>query len=456
MKQQQGVKAILLMGGQGKRLGSELPKQFHRLSGKKIYLQTLEKFLESDLFEEILLVSPLQWRGQIEQDLEEFRESKAKIRIIPGGETRQDSSFKGILACGPETRYVVIHDAVRPFVSYEILLANVMGAMDYGAIDTCIPSADTLVFAPSGAQITEIPPRANYLRGQTPQSFSYEIILSAHKRANHLHIQNATDDCQLVLDMGKRVQVVPGSEHNIKITTELDLYLAEQLLRIHQRSISRKDPTQRDLEGKRYAITGGTGGIGQAISTLLKEEGATPIIISKRSPDYAADLTSYENVQTIFERINKEHGPIDGLINSIGLFKVKEVNQLQPQEIEEMIAVNLTALIFCCKSALIKEGGHIVNIASSSYSRGRKTFSVYSSAKAAVVNFTQALAEERPRIKINAVVPQRTNTPMRSTNFPDENPETLLHPEKVAKTIIALLKEQLITGAIIEVKKEDP
>src|SRR5437588_370088 len=102
------VTAILLMAGAGERFGSPLPKQFHRLAGKKIYQHTLERFFSSQLFDEILLVvAP----GQIE---EIKKEVPAFIRIIAGGASRQESSYLGLLAC-QDCAIVCIHDAVRPF-----------------------------------------------------------------------------------------------------------------------------------------------------------------------------------------------------------------------------------------------------------------------------------------------------------------------------------------------------
>ncbi len=128
---------------------------------------------------------------------------------------------------------------------------------------------------------------------------------------------------------------------------------------------------------------------------------------------------------------------------------MKELKNLSAHEIEEMIRVNLTGLIFSFKWAQVKEGGHIINIASSSYARGRKGYAIYSSAKAGVVNFSQALAEERPELQVNVVVPQRTNTAMRHACFPEERADSLLAPEKVAASIIQLLKQSNLTGSIV-------
>ncbi|MGC1879320.1 MAG: bifunctional cytidylyltransferase/SDR family oxidoreductase [Rhabdochlamydiaceae bacterium] len=444
------IKAILLLGGTGLRFGSGIPKQFHRLAGKKVYLHTLETFLEAKLFEEIILVCPTLWIQQVSSDIAPY--CGAPITVIEGGSTRQESSFKGLQACGPSTQIVVIHDGVRPFISGSILKENVEKAIQYKAVDTCIPSADTLVHTLGKEEIVKIPNRSEYLRGQTPQSFDYSLILSAHLKAQKEGILNHSDDCSLVLKVGHPVHIVMGSEENIKITSELDLLLAEQILRLRHFSSSSLIE-QESLAGKKIVVTGGTGGIGKNLCHLLEEEGAIPISISRSSSHYPVDLTSYHDTRSVFEKILQEHGRLDGLVNGMGLLKTKQLDELSPEEIDLLIATNLTGVIYCCKCVHLKQDAHIINIASSSYIRGKKNYAIYASAKAAVVNFTQGLAEERPDLLINALVPQRTNTPMRLDNFPDENPSTLLDPKEVAIEIVSLLKQKSITGTTIEVKK---
>ncbi len=446
----QGIKAILLMGGSGSRFGSDLPKQFHRLAGKKIYLHTLEAFLSTGFFEEIILVCPLSWMEEVKQDLLPY--PSHVLHIVEGGTTRQESSLKGLLACGSTTQIAVIHDAVRPFVSSEILKNNIESALAYGAADTCIPSADTLVYAPHKNRIDKIPSRSEYMRGQTPQSFNYSLILNAHLQAQKEQIQNSSDDCSLALRLGHPIHIVEGSEENIKITSELDLFLAEQLFRLKHRCISSK--TESSLKNKKIAVTGGTGGIGQALCRLLEQEGAIPLCISRSSASYSADLTSFSETKKIFDKIQQDHGPIDALVNSIGLLKTQQTDQLSNEDIDQLISTNLNSVIYSCKCAHLKPNGHIINIASSSYVRGRKDFAVYSCAKAAVVNFTQGFAEERPHLYINALVPQRTLTAMRTHNFPDEDPSTLLTPADVAAEILSLLKQQSLTATIVEVRKK--
>ena len=224
MYQGHRIGAILLMGGEGRRFGGETPKQFLLLGEKRVYLHTLEAFIRTEIFDEILLVCRSDWLNAVSEEAPGFR-------IVLGGATRQESSYLGLqsfAAAPPEI--VAIHDAVRPFASEEILKENVSQALLHGAVDTCIPSSDTLVFAPGGEKIESIPKREEYLRGQTPQTFRYEWIWKAHRAALQEGISNSSDDCRLVLRSGRPVHVVRGSEANIKITTEFDLMLAKRLL----------------------------------------------------------------------------------------------------------------------------------------------------------------------------------------------------------------------------------
>jgi len=223
MFQQNTIGALLLMGGEGRRFGSTIPKQFHLLSGKKIYRHALETFLTTGLFDEIILVAPLDWIAGAAHD---------GVKTVAGGKTRQQSSYLGLKAFQTKPDIVLIHDAVRPFITERILRENVAGAIQWGAINTCIPSSDTLVHAPEGRAIASIPKREEYLRGQTPQTFRMDWILEAHEKAIADGIENASDDCRLVLRQGRAVHVVLGEEQNLKITSAFDLFLAEQLLNL--------------------------------------------------------------------------------------------------------------------------------------------------------------------------------------------------------------------------------
>jgi 2-C-methyl-D-erythritol 4-phosphate cytidylyltransferase len=434
------AKAILLIAGTGHRFGSSLPKQFHRLAGKKIYLYSLERLLEAASWDEILLVC---YQKAIESVREEVAIYQAPIRLIAGGKTRQESSFLGIKACGPGTDIVLIHDGVRPFVSIETIQKNLHHAAQYGAVNTCIPSSDTPVCT-HNSRITSMPPRAHCWRGQTPQTFSYPLILRAHLQTKQ---DNASDDCSLVMELGEPIHVLEGSEENIKITTEMDLILAQQLLRFQKKKAFSLSP--RSLLNQRIALTGGTGDIGRAIGFLLEKEGALPLYISKSSDLFPCDLTDANQTESLFQRL----GPLDGLINCIGFLKNQTFHALSREEIHQFIAINLLAPLYSCRFAQIVPGGHLINIASSAYFRGRKGLSLYGSAKAALVNFTQSLAEEREDLKVNVLVPFRTSGAMRKKDFPEENPSELLDPMEIARCAIALLQQEQ-SGHLVEVRKK--
>ncbi len=210
------IGALLLMGGEGLRFGNETPKQFLPLAGKEVYRHAFDTLVASALFDEIILVCHPDWVDSVTG------------KAVPGGKTRQESSYRGLKAFLHNPEVVLIHDAVRPFVTEAILLKNITTAMEFGAANTCIPSTDTLVHAP-GQTIQDIPKREEYLRGQTPQTFRYDWILKAHEKALADGIGNASDDCRLVLRLGLPIHVVPGNEKNMKITTEFDLEVASQI-----------------------------------------------------------------------------------------------------------------------------------------------------------------------------------------------------------------------------------
>ena len=233
MRSKDRIGAILLMGGEGKRFGSSIPKQFHLLQNKRVYRYALDTFLESGFFDEILLVCPYSWKEEVQKEVGSL------AQVVEGGSTRQESSYAGLKNFQIPPRIVMIHDAVRPFVSQKILQQNIETALLKGAVDTCIPSTDTLIFSPDNQTIETVANREQYLRGQTPQTFFYDWILEAHEKALQQGIQNATDDCRLVLNLGKSISIIEGNERNFKITSEFDLTIAEIFLSMQSSLLSK-------------------------------------------------------------------------------------------------------------------------------------------------------------------------------------------------------------------------
>ncbi|MBM3198282.1 MAG: bifunctional cytidylyltransferase/SDR family oxidoreductase [Chlamydiae bacterium] len=444
-----GITAILLLGGSGVRFSSPVPKQFHRIGGKPLFLYALQSFLKRQDFHQILLMIHPDWMTFVREELQILPQD-TRLALLVAGKTRQETSFLALQACLSTTNYVVIHDGVRPFVDQDILQKNITNVLLYNAVDTCIPSADTLV-EQEDEWIRSIPPREKWQRGQTPQSFAYSLIMRAHKQALQDGITNSSDDCSLVIRMGIPVKLVQGKESNIKITTELDLFVAERLL---YRAFDSPFTATQSLKGKIFAVTGATGGIGTVLCHELQKQGATVVPISTSAKEFRTNLQNPSEVRDVFSKIADLHGPLDGLINSLGSFDTKDFFTLSEEEIEDSLSCNFTSLVYCCRWAKIKPGGHIINLSSSSYSRGRKDYPIYSAAKAAVVNFTQGLAEAMKDHHVHVLVPQRTDTKLRTKYYPQETKKTLLHPKEVVEKIIEVLCDTTLTGAIIEVRKK--
>ncbi|PIS01726.1 MAG: hypothetical protein COT84_00800 [Chlamydiae bacterium CG10_big_fil_rev_8_21_14_0_10_35_9] len=439
--------AILLMAGIGSRFQSALPKQYHNLSGKKVYLHTLDTFVKSNLFYEIILVCDKDFIATVCKEVAHYPNCK----VIEGGKTRQESSYLGLLACHANSNFVMIHDAVRPFVSLRILQENFEQVLKHKAVDTCISSADTLVHTQNGSHIDDIPLRSAYLRGQTPQSFCYKLICKAHEHALNAKQENASDDCQLVHNLGHKIAIVRGDERNIKITTSLDLFLAEQMFRL---PIKQEITPNTSIRGKKYIVIGSNGGMGREICRQLEQAGAIVIPLARKKTAITIDLNDTKSMEIAFQSIHGQYGMVDGLINAAGILIKKPLDKITLTEITKILQVNLTGVILSCKMAKIKAQGHIINISSSSYFKGRKNYGIYSSTKAALVNFTQSLADEKKDLCVNVIVPQRTDTKMRRMHFSAKENENLLDPKTIAVKVLKILKVKNLSGEIIEIRAQ--
>lgn len=221
--------AIVLAGGVGERMNAPAPKQFLDLAGRPIIIRTLEKFDASPIISEVIVVCHEGHVGALSGLVEKFGIKKVDV-IMPGGETRQESSQIGVRNCPDGTEYVIIHDAVRPFID-EMIIEDILEAAEAsGASGPVIGTKDTMVVSRDGFMV-EIPARELLKRVQTPQGFRYGTIVEAHEWAAKNGITHASDDCGLVLGMGKPVRTVDGSPFNIKITDIEDLSIAEMFLK---------------------------------------------------------------------------------------------------------------------------------------------------------------------------------------------------------------------------------
>jgi 2-C-methyl-D-erythritol 4-phosphate cytidylyltransferase len=217
------VGAVLLAAGEGRRFGASHPKQFQSLAGRAVFEYSLEVLVNSPWIDQVNLVLPPSY-------IPELSNVSPKVKFVEGGATRQRSSYLGLSHFDPWPDFVLIHDAVRPFLTDDLIKQNLVAAFQYGAVNTCISCEDTLVVTEDGDHILHIPPRNQFLRGQTPQTFRYALIKEAHERAPSALLVTCTDDCSLVLALGYPVNIVQGATTNLKITTPFDLSLAEHLV----------------------------------------------------------------------------------------------------------------------------------------------------------------------------------------------------------------------------------
>lgn len=426
--------AVILSAGSGSRFGSNIPKQFINLAGKNIIEYTIEAFEINPFIDEICIVADETYHKKLYELSQKNGYKKAK-KIIKGGNERKDSSFNAIKEYENQKDInLIFHDAVRPFVSQKIINETIKALKKFNAIDVAIPTSDTIIKVNSSDMIDSIPERKYLKRGQTPQAFKLEIIKKAHTLAqNDTNEVPFTDDCGLVKHyLNEDIFVVDGEEKNIKITYPEDLLFAEKLIQINSYNLQQNIDFSK-LEDKSYMIFGGNSGIGKEIACICKENGANVDIYS-RSNGY--DITDFKNITKAFEKSFKTHKNIDGVIVCSAILYKKKLYEMTFEEINKQVNTNYQASVLIAKEAykhLKKSLGNLVLFASSSYTKGRANYALYSSSKAAIVNLAQALAEEwqKDGIKVNVINPSRTKTPMRVHNFGIEPEETLLSAKKL-------------------------
>ncbi|MEK7306513.1 MAG: 2-C-methyl-D-erythritol 4-phosphate cytidylyltransferase [Nitrospirota bacterium] len=222
------VTALIPSAGIGKRMGTERPKQFLTINGLPMLVYTLKVFDVLPEVDEIILIVHKGDEGYCEKIIEGCKLKKV-LKIVFGGKTRQESVYNGLKEVSDETGIVVIHDAVRPFVTPEIIRKSIKTARYSDGAVAAIPVRDTMKYAGDKGIIERTVSRSNLWLAQTPQTFRLEIIKEAYHRA-YLDNFSATDDSSLVERIGYKVKVIEGSYSNIKITTPEDIILAQRML----------------------------------------------------------------------------------------------------------------------------------------------------------------------------------------------------------------------------------
>lgn len=224
--------ALIIAGGVGARMGQDIPKQFLSVEDKPVIVYTLEAFQKHPKIDSIAVVCVEGWENVLSAYARQFGITKLDA-IIPGGKNGQDSIRNGVMAL--EERFssddiVLIHDAIRPMVSEEVITDCIEVAQTYGNAITVIPCAEAMLTTSDAEVSTGQYPRNELKRTQTPQGFRLGEICQLHRDALAAGITNSVASCTLMVEMGKQVHFSKGSERNVKLTTVEDIDIFKALL----------------------------------------------------------------------------------------------------------------------------------------------------------------------------------------------------------------------------------
>ena len=229
--------AVVLAAGSGERFGGGVPKQLLPLAGRPLIEHSVTAFEQAPGVDAVLVVMTAGHADQA-KDLLAGNGYRKLTKVIVGGRTRVESTWRAIAELGSTECDVLFHDAARPLVDQQVIADCVAALAGHRAVGVAVPSSDTIAVI-SGGVFAGMPRRDSLVRCQTPQGFRLSVIRKAHELAAadpRFGDLPATDDCGIVLRYlpEEKVHIVPGSERNIKITYPRDLAIAEALLRCEQ------------------------------------------------------------------------------------------------------------------------------------------------------------------------------------------------------------------------------
>ena len=219
--------ALIFAGGTGQRMGSEIPKQFLKISGREIIIHTLELFELNDNIDEIYVACIEEWIPYLKRLLKMYDIDKV-VKVFPGGTTGQDSIFIGLSEVKKENdnAIVLIHDGVRPLVSKETIDNCIESVEANGSAITVTECFETPIMSTNGNTVEAMPERKTMYTAQAPQGFYLNDIYNCHieERKVNPNYEGIVDSCGLMFKHGFKCQMVKGNRGNIKVTTPEDFY----------------------------------------------------------------------------------------------------------------------------------------------------------------------------------------------------------------------------------------
>lgn len=229
--------AVILAGGSGNRMKSiNIPKQYHEINGVPIIIYTLKTFIELKCFDYIYIAINPTFTDFMNSILEKYFNTNdiSNITLINGGKERIDSIHNVIKSIElkeiNDDDIIVIHDAVRPFVTEKIILDNIEGAKKYGATVTSVPVNDTILLSTDGDYVDRIPIRKTLFNGQSPDSFNLKTFIELENKLTDEQKDIITGTSQVCTLNDYPIKMIEGDTANFKITTNADLDLAEHII----------------------------------------------------------------------------------------------------------------------------------------------------------------------------------------------------------------------------------
>lgn len=225
--------AMIIAGGKGVRMNQDIPKQFLNIHDKPVIVYTMQAFQKHPEIDAILVVCIDGWQEILRAYANQFDITKLKW-VVAGGENGQQSIYNGLQELRKyckEEDMVLVHDAIRPNVSQEIISNCIAECRLNGSAITVIPCAEAMLLRREDGNSSEaLISRDSLARTQTPQAFPLGKLLWAHEEAQKRGISNSVASCTLMVELGETVHFCPGSEKNIKITTTEDIEIFKALL----------------------------------------------------------------------------------------------------------------------------------------------------------------------------------------------------------------------------------
>lgn len=232
------VFGVVMAGGVGSRMqNADIPKQFLPLGDKPIVMHTVEKFLACAKLDEIFIGVHADWLGYTDTLLDEFlsKSQRQRVHTVAGGLDRNETLLKAIQAIEnlhgeSDAHIIVTHDAVRPFVTVQMMEENIACAEKYGAVNTVVAAVDTIIISEDGEVIRAVPNRSHMYQVQTPQTFRMSLLKTLYNSLNDDEKAALTDACSICVMRDYPVHLVKGAYFNLKITTKDDYKIAQAMV----------------------------------------------------------------------------------------------------------------------------------------------------------------------------------------------------------------------------------